>query len=558
MAIKLAFEEILKTYYSEDNFDYSKVAHLPEKKVCPLCGKEFYGVGRNGSRQRYCNRSHFIPCVICGKPILQSPPSEKYGSVKCACKGECTKKFRAQQTFAGIKEKYGYDNISQVPEFKEKISKAIKAVSEETTKKVVATMTKKYGGMGTASPVLREKIEKTTQERYGVKNPSASQEIRDKLSEICKSPEYQAKYTATSMANWGVDRPSKLKVVQEKMKKTTLERYGVECALQTEYAKERFKQSCLEKYGVENVLQSDYGRERAREGFIKSMHSHNHKISKINQRVAEMLDKVYGIQTEFEFMIGRNSYDLSVLGTNIVLEIDPSYTHSDLPNHLENGKPKDYQLMKTEVAESEGLRCIHIFDWDDPDKIAILLLPRERIYARTCKLVRLTKHQANMFIQDNHIQGDAKGAIYCYGLKYQGEIVEVMTFAKPRYNEKYQWELLRLCSEVGLNVVGGASKLFKQFIKDVDPESIISYCDRAKFTGSVYEKMGMKLHHISEPSKVWSKGNKRITDNLLRQRGFDQLFGTNYGKGTSNEELMINHGWRSVYDCGQLVFEWRK
>ena len=27
-----------------------------------------------------------------------------------------------------------------------------------------------------------------------------------------------------------------------------------------------------------------------------------------------------------------------------------------------------------------------------------------------------------------------------------------------------------------------------------------------------------------------------IIDNLLRQRGFDQLFGTNYGKGTSNEK----------------------
>lgn len=31
-------------------------------------------------------------------------------------------------------------------------------------------------------------------------------------------------------------------------------------------------------------------------------------------------------------------------------------------------------------------------------------------------------------------------------------------------------------------------------------------------------------------------------------------FGTDFGKGTSNNELMVQHGWRSVYDCGQMVF----
>ena len=48
-----------------------------------------------------------------------------------------------------------------------------------------------------------------------------------------------------------------------------------------------------------------------------------------------------------------------------------------------------------------------------------------------------------------------------------------------------------------------------------------------------------------------------ITDNLLRQQGFDRLlgdiFGT-YGKGTSNEELMLEHGFVEIYDCGQAVY----
>jgi hypothetical protein len=32
------------------------------------------------------------------------------------------------------------------------------------------------------------------------------------------------------------------------------------------------------------------------------------------------------------------------------------------------------------------------------------------------------------------------------------------------------------------------------------------------------------------------------------------LHKTNFGKGTSNEELMKEHGYVEIYDCGQLVF----
>lgn len=49
-----------------------------------------------------------------------------------------------------------------------------------------------------------------------------------------------------------------------------------------------------------------------------------------------------------------------------------------------------------------------------------------------------------------------------------------------------------------------------------------------------------------------------ITNNLLLQRGYDQLFGTDFGKGTSNEQLMIENGWLPVYDCGQVVYQYIK
>ena len=133
-----------------------------------------------------------------------------------------------------------------------------------------------------------------------------------------------------------------------------------------------------------------------------------------------------------------------------------------------------------------------------------------------------------------------------------------MTFGKSRYNKKYQYELLRYCSSK--SVVGGAKKLFKYFIDNYNPDNIISYCDRAKFNGNVYTTLGFKLLNFGSPSCHWyePKSQKHFTDNLVRQRGFDQLMNANYGKGTSNEELLIQHGFVPIYDCGQDTYVWFK
>lgn len=57
------------------------------------------------------------------------------------------------------------------------------------------------------------------------------------------------------------------------------------------------------------------------------------------------------------------------------------------------------------------------------------------------------------------------------------------------------------------------------------------------------------------------KLNDHITDRLLFKRGFDNLFGDVFGRfeaGTSNEELMLQHGFVEIYDAGQATYAWRK
>ena len=166
------------------------------------------------------------------------------------------------------------------------------------------------------------------------------------------------------------------------------------------------------------------------------------------------------------------------------------------------------------------------------------------------------------FLNIYHLQETCKGQLICLGLYFENKLVQLMTFGKPRYNKNYEYELLRLCSDSNYIIVGGAEKLFKYFIPNYFPKSIISYCDNSKFSGDVYYRLGMSLSKYGTPSAHWYSPelNKHITDNLLRQQGFDRLLGKDFGsfgKNTDNEELMIFHGFVKIFDCGQSVFEWK-
>lgn len=330
-----------------------------------------------------------------------------------------------------------------------------------------------------------------------------------------------------------------------KIKSTMQERYGVSCAMNVPEFRKKYEETCLEKYGTSYYVNSE---EYATNVCASAR-------SKINDHFRELASSK-GIELVPESIYDSKRFDFEVVGRKVLIEIDPSYTHNVAGNHWDKkGLPKEQQLIKTAVAEKYGYRCIHVFDWDNwEDVLDLMQEPDCRVYARKCTVKEIKDKSYDEFIDTNHIQKQCKGTKVALGLYYGDELVQVMTFGQPRYNKNYQWELLRLCSKKGVEVVGGASKLFKYATTQLHLDSIISYCDRSKFTGTVYTKIGMKLLRRTEPQEVWSKGHEKITSSLLRQRGFDQLFDANYGKGTSNEELMLQHGWLPVYDCGQLVF----
>lgn len=414
---------------------------------------------------------------------------------------------------------------------------------DSTKNKIKQTNINKYGvSTFLSTKESQEKAKAAIQEKYGVDNVFQLDSIKAKSRETkC------IKYGNPNFVN-----PQKTKLTKldryknadyvniEKRKNTLIAKYGVSHQMRSCEVQTKLKQTMQDRYGVDYYCITDECRQ----------HLVHKKDSKPNQKFSKLLD-ISDIKYEREFKCSNYFYDFRI--EDILIEINPTATHNSTWG-LYDKQPLDkkYHSNKTKVAVENNFRCINVWDWDDTNKIINLLIPQEKIYARKCTVQSVDKGTAESFIDKYHLQGNAKASIYI-GLFNNDELVSIMTFGKPRYNKKYEYELVRYCSSK--QVIGGAEKIFSYFIKQYAPQSIVSYCDLSKFTGKTYLKLGFNLKNISI-SKHWynPKTKVHITDNLLRQRGFDQLFKTNYGKGTSNEDLMLENGFVEIYDAGQATY----
>lgn len=504
-------------------------------------------------------KGHYYNNGIITKKIKEGDEIPK-GFVKGMLLSDELKQKRSAKAKETFLKKYGVDNPSKSKEIYDKVRKTnlerygveCSAQAEVVKEKIKESNLKKYGvECSFQAEVVKDKIKATSLERYGVDNPSKSDIIKNRIVE-------------SNRKNLGVDYPMQSRDVLDKSRVTSLQKYGTEYPNQSDIVKQHIRESNMEKYGVEHPAQSDMIKRqtiitnRERYGVDYTCLIYQGKLvgndSTYNRSFAKLLDN-NSISYEREFLLQKYSYDFKV--GNILIEINPTATHNT--HFSPYGKcriGKTYHKDKSKLAYDNGYYVIHIFDWDDIDKILYLLKDRDTVYARKCTVREVDYRVTNEYLSTYHLQGTCKGQNIRLGLYCNNQLVSLMTFGVARYNKKYEYELLRYCASH--NVVGGAEKLFKYFVDNYKPNSIVSYCDTSKFSGKVYDLLGFKYVKTNSPRKHWySKKEKRhITDGLLLSQGYDRLFKENHGKGTSNEELILARGYLPVYDCGQATYIW--
>ena len=166
---------------------------------------------------------------------------------------------------------------------------------------------------------------------------------------------------------------------------------------------------------------------------------------------------------------------------------------------------------------------------------------KERIFARNCE-IRVIKNDAAKELNEKvHLQGH-RNAKVTYGLFYNNELVQLMSFSKRKNGGDGDWEIIRGCPGSNNIVVGGVSKLFKHFVDDYHPTSVFSYCDYNKFNGKSYEELGMEYVGSTGPDLTYiikGKAYKRQYSNYANIK--DKIDYRIWGAGSKKYLLKFSH-----------------
>lgn len=428
------------------------------------------------------------------------------------------------------------------------------------------------------------------------KNPSCDTEIKQRILEArycgveCRSndPSFRKKVDETMMANggYGTSRQS----TKDKIKATNLQRYGVENSFDIDRKgnTEKAKATRLEKTGCEWHQQAnlknldDLKNTEFVEGLIKtgwraiadhfglSTATHSSAIKFIRSHgfeyrqhgnsgtELEILDYVRSLGVEASSdrkMISPKELDVYVPSRNLAIEHNGLYWHSAWSKEQES-ELKNYHVMKTNDCAYKGISLLHIFEnewlykqdiWKSVIKVKLGLA--DRLYARKCRVEEISVKSANEFCLENHLQGSCV-ASKAYGLYYDDILVQVITLGRPRYNKKYDYEIIRIASKLNTVVVGGVSKLLKYCPKG----SYISYANRRWSNGNVYRKSGFKQIDISGPC-YWIVDGKTLHHRsaFMKHKLKDKL--DHFDETKTEAENCYDNGLGRIWDCGNVSYE---
>lgn len=602
----------IEQFRSEEEALYC-LSHLDDisKHICPVCGNfcNFYIAQlkyRITCNNKQCNNE------LCHSEIARKKTIETNLKKRGVQYPTQSKEVRDKVKETNLK-RYGVECPLLNEEVKiktketnlKKFGVELATQSKEVREKVKQTNLERYGVESpTKLPEIKEKIKRINLERYGCECSLQNKEVKEKA-------------TKTNLERYGVKNVAQSKEIYNKVKSTNLSRYGVEISSKCEEVKTKMRRTYQLKYGISDPINNEelcklinIIRENTRQYSLElcDIYSKNEYFIMLIETMYKLKDRKLRLNELAEiFNIFPQSVKARLLQLNLLeyffirdidlevqfkefLEINNisyirhnrSILHpqeidfmlcddsvgieiNDLHTHNIKQKDQNYHLNKTIRAQEKGVRLIHLWEWELTNEslwnkisnwiVNICNTNKTRIFARKCFIKEVSLKEEKNFLNEYHLQGYKKSQV-CLGLYYNDELIELMSFCKPRYNKNYQWELLRLCTRYGYNVIGGAQKLLKYFIKNYNPSSIISYCDLSKFTGKIYEDLGFTLSKAIQPQATWynEQTGKHFTQASLNMIGADKLLGTDFGKGTSNEEIAYMNGYEKVYNCGLAVY----
>lgn len=280
-------------------------------------------------------------------------------------------------------------------------------------------------------------------------------------------------------------------------------------------------------------------------------------VSAQEKELLEFIRSIYSgwIVENDRCILGGKELDIVMPDLGLAVEYNGTYFHSTAIEKMDAA----YHINKLKEVTSFGYRLISISENEwvymkevVKSRLRSILGYTYKIGARNTKVLGICFPRE--FLSINHIQGAGANCSINYGLFLQEELVAVMTFSRPRFSKSYDYELVRYCSLLDVSVVGGPSKLLKQFKLDHPNTSVVSYSDKRWSTGNLYIQLGFSLSHTSKPNYNYYKYKYAYSRYQCQKHLLKDLLPEFYKEELSESEIMGRAGFHKVYDCGNDVW----
>ena len=251
----------------------------------------------------------------------------------------------------------------------------------------------------------------------------------------------------------------------------------------------------------------------------------------------------------------RRELDMYDENKKIAIEFSGAYWHCQL-----NNPDKNYHYKKWKWCSDNGIQLMTFWDLEisqNKEKILSFIKSKLGVFENTIFARNTMFKEVNIkqykFFENNHIQGGNCNIDRNFGLfDEEGEMVACVSFTKHhRDNTKYT--LNRLAFKKYVQVVGGASKLIKNALEQVDRD-VITWSDNRFSTGELYEKCGFKLETILKPDYVYYDVKK----NKILSKQSQQKKNTGCPPDMTEKEYGISLGRYQLWDCGKKRYIFAK
>jgi len=362
------------------------------------------------------------------------------------------------------------------------------------------------------SNIVRLKKEKTNLKKYGKKYPIHNLKIKEKFNNTINKTKIEKniineKRKSTNLKRYGVDNVSKDKNVIEKRVesfKKNINNY-----------REKYKETCLNKYNVD----------------------HPWKQPDIHYKSIKQSYKIFNkiLKNTFSNLIIYNINRLKYKETVLHCKCDLNKKHIFRIN---------YRLLNKRYRNS-NIICTICNDrtiCNDPKENSISSFHKEVIeYVRSIYSGEIIINdrtvikplEIDIYLLDLNIGIECNGIVGSnikIGLYYNNELISILCLNK---NSKNEYELVRFCNKIFMNIDNSIIILFDFFIKKYNPSKIISYSS-LEWDDKIYEELFFVYKYITESKYYY------IVKNIRTQYIYDENM---YDK---------------IWCCGSKKWIWRK